>query len=268
MLGAIVGFSDQRQLFFAHRRALVQEMQLPIGDAACLLFLLPCTAEDFEKLPAGVQNRMLSRLVRAVEKSGAGCVYAVRQLRERIAGNFYIPDGRRIFCALAGQIIERHCQTFSLAPASTCVCIYENPFSAAGAAAAQFMAMHTKQLFLISPDVKGAVQVSATLFDEYGLAVKAVQNEKLLNKADIALLLSAPPGEVLSTGLVLDFSGQYPYRARRDTYFEPAFGFAPFFRYFDRADCRGAEFMLLCCGCDMADVPAALEAIGWKQKRT
>ncbi len=267
MLGAIVGFSERRYPFFAYRRVLIQKMQLPIGDAECFLFLLPCTEADFEKLPAGIQTRLLSRLVRAMEKCGVGCVYAVRQLRERISGNFYIPDGRRIFCALAGQIIERHCKAFSLAPESTCVCIYENPFSASGAAAAQYMAMHTKQLFLISPDTQGAMQTAAALFDEYGLAVTVTQNGKLLNRADIALLLSPPPGEVLSTGLVLDFSGRYPHRARRDTYFEPAFGYAPFLRYFERADCRSAEFMLLCYDYDTAEMPGALEAIGWKPKK-
>lgn len=267
MLGAIVGFSEKRLLFYRHRRALVRELKLPVGDATCLLFLLPCTETDFEKLSAVAQDKLLSRLTHTIEKSGIGCVYAVRRLRGRIAGNFYIPDGRRIFCAFAGQIIERHCKKFSLQPDTTRVCIYENPFTTSGMQAARFMSMHTKQLSLVSPDTDGAKGAATTLFGEYGLAVKTVQNEKLLNRADIALLLSVPKGEVLSTGLILDFSGAYLHRACRDTYFEPAFGYAPFFRYFDRADCRSAEFVLLCCGYNTEDIPGALEDVGWKPKK-
>ena len=267
MLGAIVGFAEKNRLFPAKYRILQQEIKLPVDDAKCIVFLLPCTAEAFEGLSPVVQEKMLSRLKRTMEKAGVVCVYAVRRLRDKISGKFYMPDGRRIFCAFAGQIIERHCKTFSLAPDTTRVCIYENPYSAAGATAAQHMAMHTKQLFLVSPDVRGAAQVAAKLLDEFGLAAGASQNEKLLNTADIVLLLSAPSAEVLSTGLVLDFSGKYPYRACRDTYFEPAFGFAPLFHYLERADCRSAEFMLSCCGYDTENIHQNLDAIGWKPKK-
>ena len=121
---------------------------------------------------------------------------------------------------------------------------------------------------LVSQDDAGIVQASDMLFEECGLAARFTTNAKRLNTASLVLLLSVPPQEVLGSGLILDFTGHYPYRAHRNYYFETALGYAEFLRYFGRADCRAAEFVLCCCDVFESEVLIALEKIGWKTKKT
>lgn len=267
MRGAIVGFSNQNQCWAAFRRIKAEILHFPVEEKTCLVFILPCTQEMFVQMTESRKNRLLRRLVHQLQKSKIECVYAPELLRNKLAGKFFLPDGRRIFCAVAGHIIERHCKSFSLTPENTSVGIYENPFTTAGLSAAQYMTRYTKQLMLVSSDRAGTEMVLDALFEEYGLAAQLATSEKRLNTANVVLLLSAPPQEVLSSGLILDFTGEYPYRAQRNYYFETAFGYADFFRYFGRADCRAAEFVLCCCDVYAEETSIALGKIGWKMKK-
>ena len=268
MRGAIVGFSNQNRGRKLFRRIKTETLHFPVEDKACLLFILPCTQDAFAQMTERQQSRLLHRLTRQMEKNRIECVYAPDALRTCFAGKFFLPDGRRIFCAVAGYIIERHCKSFLLSPENTRVGIYENPFAEGGLAAARHMTKYTKQLVLVSPEREGAEQALDVLFDEYGLAAQVTTSVKCLNTVNLVLLLSVPPQEVFSSGLILDFTGSYPYRACRNYYFETVFGYAAFFRYFERADCRAAEFVLLCCDESKEDVVGSLEKIGWKMKKT
>ena len=268
MLGAIVSFSDAPRSRFGRARTEIRALTLPVEGRSCLLFLLPYTAEAFLALSLKCRCKLLQKLAKQLEKRKVACVYADKLLSEQLAGNFYMPDGRRIFSAVAGYIIERHCKTFSLSPESTRVCIYEAPtFTEAGAKWARSMIMRTKQLVLVSPDDRGAEDAASAMFEEYGLAAHVTQQERQMNRANIVLLLSVPPREVLADGLILDLTGQYPHCARRDYYFETAFGYAELLPYFGKADCRAAEFMLLCCDAAKEGAADALAKIGWCMKK-
>lgn len=268
MLGAVVSFSDAPRPRFGRARTEIRALTLPVEGRSCLLFLLPYTAEAFLALSLKCRCKLLQKLAKQLEKRKVACVYADKLLSEQLAGNFYMPDGRRIFSAVAGYIIERHCKTFSLTAENTRICVYEAPvFSQAGAAFARQMIMRTKQLVLVSPDVQGIEDAASALFEEYGLAAYVTEQERQMNLANIVVLLSVPPREVLADGLVLDLTGQYPHRARRDYYFETAFGYAEILPYFGKADCRAAEFMLFCCDAAGENTIEALEKIGWRMKK-
>lgn len=265
MQGAIVCFSMQKCAFARWKRLFVEQQALPAGGGNIYIYTLPYTEEQFLHLKPERQKKIIDRCAQQLEKRGVACVYPEQTLYSFFRGNFYIPDGRRIFFAYAGQIIERHIRAFSLSTDDAEVFIYETPFTATGEAAAAAMAMYTKQLYLVSGDAAGAQRAAKSLFANYGLAAVVTDREKLMNKADIALLLSPPSSEVLSSGLILDYSGIYPYRARRDLQFETAFGFVGLLKYFGRADCRSAEFILCCYGLEMdANLDGALREIGWR----
>ncbi len=258
-------YAAERRTFAIVRRPQVEKLDLPMEGGYVWVYSLPYTADGFCRLREERKKKLLQRYVRHMEKSGVGCVYTVQSLERFLYGKFFLPDGRRIFSAFAGQIIERHLQQFSLLPEKTKVMVYENPFTENAVRAAAFMAMHTKRLCLVSPDRDSAIAGAAQLFETYGVNTEVTAREKVLNKADIALLLSAPEKEVLSSGLLLDFSGNYVYPARRDVRFRIAFGFVPFLQYFGKADCKSAAFMLHCYGVQTQDgVVEALEKIGWK----
>lgn len=272
MQGAILALSEKppsrfRQLLSLLRRPRANQIGLPYGEGAVLVFTLPYTAEAFAALTGRQKARLVNRYAGQMRKSGVTCVYPVRALRGTFAAqeNFTVPDGRRIFSALAAHIIEKHIQTFSLSPARLSVCIYEKNFSAAGERAAESMAMQTKRMCFVTQNIDSARAAAGRLFEAYGLAAQAETSEKLLNTCDIVLLLDAPTCEIVSSALVVDFSGRYPYRCRNDLYFKPAFGYAPVLPYFERPDCRSAEFIGLCCGvAAYGDTEAALAAIGWR----
>lgn len=267
MRGAIIGFSNLNRGWAAFRCIKEEILRFPIEDKSCFLFTLPCTQDVFVQMAHRRKNRLLQRLIRKMTKCEIECVYAPELLRAGLAGKFSLPDGHSIFCAVAGHIIERHCKSFSLSPENTRIGIYESSFTPAGLAAAQYVARYTKQLALVSRDSASAEQVADALFEEYGLAAQVTTSVKRLNNANVVLLLSVPLNEVLSSGLILDFTGSYPYRACRNYYFETVFGYAEFFRYFGRADCRAAEFVLCCCDAHEEEITDALGKIGWKMKK-
>ncbi len=265
MLGAIVDFARQERAL-SMRRITAARIDLPMHDAYCLCFTLPCTQTAFLKKSAAARRYLLSRLERRLVKFGVGCVYAAAPLREYLCKKFFLPDGRRIFCAFAGQIIERHYRAFSFTPQTARVCVYAQKFDANALAAAQYMTRYTNRMCLVSADTSSAQDAAQALLDAYGLTASVTDSEKQLNRAEMVLLLSPPEMEICTPGLVLDFSGHYPYAARREVYFETAFGYAPLLDYFGRADSKSAEFMLCCYGLEREqDVCAALLSVGWKK---
>ncbi len=265
MLGGIIVFAKQERVP-GRRRITAERVNLPMHDAYCLRFTLPCTQKTFEKKSSSAQHRLIKRLEHRLLKFGVECIYASAPLEKFLSDKFFLPDGRRIFCAFAGQIIKRHYDAFSFTPQTARVCVYANSFDENALAAVQYMTGYTNRLCLVSADVPSAQRAAESLFTEFGLTVSTTENEKQLNRAEIVLLLSPPQTEICTPGLVLDFSGKYPYSARREVYFETAFGYAPLLDDFGRAACKSAEFILNCYKLEhKKDICAALLSVGWKK---
>lgn len=267
MQGAIITFSPTDTVFARFKSARRDIFALPFDDKTVFVYTIPYCEKTYLSLRENQKQKINLRITQQMEHDGVTCIYANRQLHFPANGNFFIPDGRRIFSAFAGQIIERHAVAASLSPDAAKIYICETPFSQRGVSAAKQLAMHTKQLTFISLDVEGMQRCADTMFSEYGLPVQCSEDESRLNKADIALLLTPPKIQVVSSGLVLDFTGTYPYPARRDLHFNTAVGYAPLLPYFDKQNCQSAEFILSCYGSESAPgLCAELHKIGWYEK--
>ena len=264
---AILTLSDTDMPFARLRKARHDFFSLPFDNAQLSIYTLPCCENTFSVMHEKQKQHLLQRALRQIKLDGVECLYTDRRLQMPPDGNFFMPTGRRIFSAFAGQIIERYLNTASHSSNKVKIYIYENPFTNVGAALAAKLAMHTRQLSFISQDTIGAQKAADALFEEYGLAVLCSANEKLLNKADIALLLTPPNRKLLTDGLILDFSAHYPYRAYRDFCFNTAVGYARLLSVFDSPDCQCAEFILYCYGLENEPNPiSALYKIGWNEK--
>ena len=140
MQGAIITFSPTDTVFARFKSARRDIFALPFDDKTVFVYTIPYCEKTYLSLRENQKQKINLRITQQMEHDGVTCVYANRQLHFPANGNFFIPDGRRIFSAFAGQIIERHYRAFSFTPQTVRVCVYAKNFDKNALEAAQWSA--------------------------------------------------------------------------------------------------------------------------------
>lgn len=278
---AIISFLDEAKKnrvrdFFGLRNMKPFELEVVHMTEPVTICVLPYTVEELRELKEKKRLRLFWRCIRELQNREIACVYLRGDIRklapaEEFARRFQMPTGKAIFDFMLLDSMKWCAKKAQIDLLEAEVGIWQDCFDEHGYRILEQICGDLKYVTLYTKSDESARVFADKLYLQTGLSLKVSKKLSGLNKCDLVILTQALDKQIVHEDtIVIDESGQYPFRCKNTIEFSLPFGFNTVMPYLDFADQRCMEFLLMACGAPINKSTALkeeLEKIGCRMKK-
>lgn len=262
--------------FFGLRKMKPFDMEVVHMTEPVTVCVLPYSVDELRELKEKKRARLFQRCIRELQKREVASVYLrgdVLRLApvEAFARCFQLPSGKAIFDFMLLDAIKWCAKKAQVDLLDAEVGIWQDCFDEHGYRILEQICGDVKYVTLYTKSDESARVFADKLYLQTGLSLKVSKKLSGLNKCDLVILTQALDKQIVHENtIVIDESGQYPFRCKNTLEFSLPFGFNTIMPYLDFADQRCMEFLLLACGAPINKstvIQEELEKIGCRMKK-
>lgn len=251
---------------FGAWRSTNYEEKLVYSEQSVTVYLLGADVQNACRRSEGRLRREVSRCIRRLAKCGVKSVYLTKEVRALVGndvfeGDFKVVNGHRLFEALLCKGLRWCMERDGMKSDEVKIGIWQRCFDMRGYEILERICAEYNYVGIYTNDMEEARALADGLYERTGAAVSVYEGEGELYKCDAAILLDNTDAVILSErNIIIDLSGEYPYRCINSVEFETAFDFHKLMSYFEIADTCCGEFLLDACAKQLRDADSEEKA--------